>query len=63
MFFIASRPDLGPSRPPVEWVPRALSPGVNLPGRESDHSPPSSATIKNGGAIPLFSHTFSWRGA
>jgi hypothetical protein len=26
-------------------------PGVKRPGREADHSPPSSAEIKNGGAI------------
>jgi hypothetical protein len=25
--------------------------GVNLPGREADHSPPSSADVKNVGAI------------
>jgi hypothetical protein len=25
----------------------ALSPGVKLPGREADHSPPSSAEVKN----------------
>jgi hypothetical protein len=26
--------------------------GVKRPGRETDHSPPSSAEVKNGGAIP-----------
>jgi hypothetical protein len=25
---------------------------VELPGREADHSPPSSAEVKNGGDIP-----------
>jgi hypothetical protein len=24
----ASRPDLGPTQPPIQWVPGALSPGV-----------------------------------
>jgi len=24
----------------------ALSPGIKLPGREADHSPPSSAEVK-----------------
>jgi hypothetical protein len=26
--------------------------GVKRPGRDADHSPPSSAEVKNGGAIP-----------
>jgi hypothetical protein len=29
--------------------------------READHLPPSSAEIKNGGAVPLLAHTSSWR--
>jgi hypothetical protein len=28
-------------------VPAALSLGVKRPGREADHSPPSSAEVKN----------------
>jgi hypothetical protein len=32
-------------------VPEFASPGVKRPERESDHSPPSSAEAKNGGAI------------
>jgi hypothetical protein len=28
------------------------SPGVKLLDRESDHSPPSSAEIRKGGAVP-----------
>jgi hypothetical protein len=63
MFFIASRADLGPSQPPIEWVPRNLSPGVKLPGREANHSPLSSAEVKNVGAVHLFSHAFSCCGA
>jgi hypothetical protein len=27
-------------------------PEIKRPGREADHSPPSSAEVKNGGAIP-----------
>jgi hypothetical protein len=46
-----------------KWVPGALSPGVKQMGREADHSPPTSAEIKNGGAIPPFSHMSSWRSA
>jgi hypothetical protein len=30
-------------------------PGVKRPVRESDHTPPSSAEVKNDGGIPLFS--------
>jgi hypothetical protein len=38
-------------------------PRLKPPGRQDDHSPASSAEIKNGGAIPPIPHTFSWRGA
>jgi hypothetical protein len=30
-----------------QWVPGALSLGIKRPGREADHSPPSSAEVKN----------------
>jgi hypothetical protein len=43
----ASRPALGLTQPPIHWVPGALSLGVKRPGREADHSPPSSAGVKN----------------
>jgi hypothetical protein len=43
--------------------PRGSSPGVRRLGREADHSPPSSAKVKNGGAIPSLPHTSSWRAA
>jgi hypothetical protein len=39
-------PALGPTQPPIQWVPRALSLGVKRPGREADHSPPSSGDVK-----------------
>jgi hypothetical protein len=33
----------GSTQPPVQWVPGVLSPGVKArPGRDADHSPPSS---------------------
>jgi hypothetical protein len=32
-------------------------------GREADLSPPSSAEIKNGGAIPALPHMSSWHSA
>jgi hypothetical protein len=34
------------TQPPIQWVPRALSPGVKRSGREADHSPPTSAEVK-----------------
>jgi hypothetical protein len=37
---------LGPTQPPIQCVQGALSLGVKRPGREADHSPPSSAEIK-----------------
>jgi hypothetical protein len=40
------RPMLGPTQPPVQWVPAAISPGVKRQGRESDHSSPTSTGIK-----------------
>jgi hypothetical protein len=36
--------------------------GVKRPRRVSDHSSPSSAEVKNGGAIPPLPYTSSWRG-
>jgi len=42
-----SRPALEPTQPPMQWVPAALSLGLKWPGREADHSPPSSAQVKN----------------
>jgi hypothetical protein len=36
----------GSTQPPIQWVSGALSLGVERPGREADHSPPSSAEVK-----------------
>jgi hypothetical protein len=33
------------TQPPIQWVPGALSAGVKRPGREVDHSPPTSAEV------------------
>jgi hypothetical protein len=47
IFTTASRMALGPTQPPIQWVHGVLSLGVKRPGREADHSPPSSAEVKN----------------
>jgi hypothetical protein len=36
---------------PIQLVPWTLSPVVKWRGREADHSPPSSAEVKNGRAV------------
>jgi hypothetical protein len=38
----ASRPALGPTQAHIQWIP-----GVKRPGREANHSPTSSAEVKN----------------
>jgi len=43
----ASRSFLRPTQPLIQWMPGVLSPRVKRSGREADHSPPSSAEVKN----------------
>jgi hypothetical protein len=50
LFSTASRHALGPTEPPIQWLP-----GVKWSEREADHSP-SSDEVKNGGAIPPLPH-------
>jgi hypothetical protein len=54
----AVRTGLGPTQPPIQWVPEAVSPGVKRQGREAG-SPPSSGEVKNGGAMPPLSQVAS----
>jgi hypothetical protein len=64
LFTTVSRMALGPTQPPVHWVPGALSLGVKRPGREADHSPPSIAEVKD--CVELYLHSPnmpSWHGA
>jgi hypothetical protein len=55
LFTTASRTALGPTQPPIQWVPAALSLGVKRPGLEADHSPPSSAEVKE--CVELYLHS------
>jgi hypothetical protein len=64
LFTTASKTALGPIQPPIQWVTGALSLGVKRPGREANHSLPSSAKVKE--CVELYLHspnTPSWRGA
>jgi hypothetical protein len=59
LFTTASRTALGPTQPSIQCVSEVLS-----LGREANHSPPSSADIKE--CVELYLHfpnTPSWRGA
>jgi hypothetical protein len=42
-----SRPVLGPTQPPIQWVPGAFSPGIKWSGHEADDSPPTVSEVKN----------------
>jgi hypothetical protein len=47
LFTTAFRTALGPTQPPIQWIRETLSLRVKRPGRETDHSPPSSAEVKH----------------
>jgi hypothetical protein len=64
LFTTAFRTALGPTQPPIQWVPGTLSLGIQRPGREADHSPPYSAEVKE--CVELYLHspnTPPWCGA
>jgi hypothetical protein len=46
LFSTSSRLALGSNQPPIQGVWGAIAPGVKLPGREDDYSPPASAEVK-----------------
>jgi hypothetical protein len=50
-----SRTALGPTQPPIQWVPEALSLAVKRPGHEAHHSPPTSAEVKEW--VELYLHS------
>jgi hypothetical protein len=57
----ASRPAAELTQPRIQWVQGADSLGVKRKGHEIDHLLPSSAEVKNVGAIPPLPNKFSWR--
>jgi hypothetical protein len=57
-FSLASRPALGATQPPIEWVPGF--PGGDAAGREADHSLSSGAEVNNGGVKPSVPNMSSW---
>jgi hypothetical protein len=60
LFSTVFRLALGPTQLPIQWALGAFSLGVKWLGCEADHSPPSSAEVKNGGAVPPLPSTSSW---
>jgi hypothetical protein len=50
LFTTTSKAALEPTQPPIQWVLGVLSPRIKRPRCRADHSPPSSAKVKNGGS-------------
>jgi hypothetical protein len=64
LFTTMSRMALEPTQLPIQGVQEAFSLGVKWPGHEADHSPPSSAKVKE--CVELYLHSPnmpSWHGA
>jgi hypothetical protein len=47
---------LGLTQPPIQWEQMAPSLGVQWPGHETAHSPPSSAKVRNAGSYTATPH-------
>jgi hypothetical protein len=60
---IMSRPALGPTQRPIQWVVGTLSLGAKWSGHEADHSHPPNAKVEDDAAIPSLHQRSSWHGA
>jgi hypothetical protein len=58
LFSTSSKPALGSTQPPTQWVPR-----MKRPGLEGNHSSPSSAVVKKSWTTYPPTHTPSWHSA
>jgi hypothetical protein len=63
LFSVTSRPAPGSAQLIIKRAPRALSPEVKRPEVKADHSPQSSAEVKNGGVILSLPYISSWHSA
>jgi hypothetical protein len=45
-FATSSRPALGSTQPPIQWIPGTLSPGLKRQGGDADHSPRALAEVR-----------------
>jgi len=53
IFFTSSRLALRLTQPPIQWVPGALTPGVEWPGCEADYS---HFLVQGQGSVALYLH-------
>jgi hypothetical protein len=61
LFSTSSRPALGSTQPPIQWVSGFLSARVKRPGREADNSSTTSAEVKKMWIYTSLPHTPPWR--
>jgi hypothetical protein len=60
LFSITSRPALVPTYPLIPSHAMGCFPVLKRLGREAEHSPPSSAEVRNCGVITLLPNMSSW---
>jgi hypothetical protein len=58
---VSSRPVMGSTQRPLQWVPGALFPVVKRQGRDVDHSPSTTAEAKNVWIYASNPYMSSWR--
>jgi hypothetical protein len=55
VLFTSSKLALGSTQPPIQWLSGLFPRGLKRTGREADHSPPTSAEVKNN--VDLYIHS------